>query len=102
MSLKTIKNHIEELGKSGDFFVGISTSEKRQNVYNAFKQTQDMILITIGFLDKGRGEIQSVCDKHITINSNIAARIQEMHILIGHILCESIEYGLGFLKYSKA
>jgi D-sedoheptulose 7-phosphate isomerase len=92
---------IEGLGKSGDILVGISTSGKSQNVYNALKKAQDMNLITIGFLGKGGGKIQSVCNKNIIINSNITARIQEMHILIGHILCESIEYGLGLLKDSK-
>tara|TARA_B100001063_G_C16776478_1_gene565872 strand:+ start:156 stop:746 length:591 start_codon:yes stop_codon:yes gene_type:complete len=93
---------IEGLGKSGDILVGISTSGKSQNVYKALKKAQDMNVITIGFLGKGGGEILSVCDNHITINSNVTARIQEMHILIGHILCESIEYGLGLLKDSKA
>lgn len=92
---------IEGLGKSGDILVGISTSGNSQNVYKALKKAQDMNLITIGLLGKGGGKIQSVCDNHITINSNITARIQEMHILIGHILCESIEYGLGLFKDNK-
>jgi len=88
---------IEGLGKQGDILVGISTSGESENIFRALKKAKEKGLTTIGFLGKGGGRIQSLCDNHITINSNITARIQEMHILIGHILCESIEDGLNII-----
>ena len=91
---------IEGLGKQGDILVGISTSGESENIFRALKKAKEKGLTTIGFLGKGGGRIQSLCDNHITINSNITARIQEMHILIGHILCESIEDGLNTVSYT--
>ena len=85
---------IEALGNSGDVLIGISTSGKSQNIINALKKAKNMGLITMGLLGKGGGMSLSECDQSIVIPSDVTARIQESHILIGHILCDLIETGL--------
>tara|TARA_B100000768_G_C11214461_1_gene347500 strand:+ start:573 stop:1145 length:573 start_codon:yes stop_codon:yes gene_type:complete len=85
---------IEALGNGGDVLIGISTSGKSQNIINALKKAKNMGLITMGLLGKGGGMSLSECDQSIVIPSDVTARIQESHILIGHILCDLIETGL--------
>ena len=86
---------IEALGSEGDVLVGISTSGKSNNVNNAFKVAKINKLHTVGLLGKGGGEAGVLVDNAILIPSQSTARIQEMHITIGHILCDLIEEGLG-------
>ena len=82
---------IEALGRSGDVLVGISTSGNSDNVIQALKTAKEMGLITIAMLGKDGGMTKKLVDYSLIISSNSTARIQEMHILIGHILCEIIE-----------
>jgi len=82
---------IEALGRSGDVLVGISTSGNSDNVIQALKTAKEMGLITIAMLGKDGGMTKKLVDYSLIIPSNSTARIQEMHILIGHILCEIIE-----------
>jgi D-sedoheptulose 7-phosphate isomerase len=82
---------IEALGRSGDVLVGISTSGNSDNVIQALKTAREMGLITIAMLGKDGGTTKKLVDHSLIIPSNSTARIQEMHILIGHILCEIIE-----------
>ena len=82
---------IEALGRSGDVLVGISTSGNSDNVIQALKTAREMGLITIAMLGKDGGITKKLVDHSLIIPSNSTARIQEMHILIGHILCEIIE-----------
>ena len=86
---------IEGLGQQGDVLVAISTSGKSKNVLNACFRAKSLKLKTIGFLGKGGGEVGDIVDNPIIIPSYSTARIQEMHILIGHILCDLIEEGLS-------
>ena len=86
---------VEALGDRGDILIGISTSGKSQNIINALKIGKKKGLITMGLLGKGGGKSLSECDKSIVIPSDITARIQESHILIGHILCDLIEEGIN-------
>ncbi len=86
---------IEGLANQNDVLVGISTSGKSKNIINAFKKANDMNLKTIAFLGKGGGDLISIAQKSILIPSNSTARIQEFHIMIGHIICEIIETELG-------
>tara|TARA_B110000037_G_scaffold200280_1_gene240754 strand:- start:853 stop:1431 length:579 start_codon:yes stop_codon:yes gene_type:complete len=85
---------LEGLGKPGDTLIAISTSGKSQNVINAIIQAKKMKINTVGFLGKGGGEALSLCSNTIVIPSKTTARVQEMHILFGHILCDLIEEGL--------
>jgi len=86
---------LEGLGKPGDTLVAISTSGKSQNVINAIKQAKYMKINAIGLLGKSGGETLPLCDDVIVVPSQTTARVQEMHIFFGHILCDLIEEGLG-------
>jgi len=86
---------IEALGTEGDILIGISTSGNSNNVNNAFRMAKEKKIHTVGLLGKGGGEAFKLVDHSIVIPSQSTARIQEMHIIVGHILCELIEEGLG-------
>ena len=85
---------VEGLGVEGDVLVGITTSGNSQNVLNALAVANQKQMTTVGLLGKGGGKATSLVSEAIVINSNTTARIQEMHITIGHILCDLIEEGL--------
>jgi D-sedoheptulose 7-phosphate isomerase len=89
---------IEALGSKGDVLVGITTSGNSKNVLNAFEGAKNKGVTTIGLLGKGGGLAKDLVDESIIISSNITARVQEMHILIGHILCDLIEDGLNLKR----
>ena len=82
---------IQGLGKSGDVFIAISTSGNSANIMEAVKEAKIQGVKTIGWLGKLGGALKILVDLPIVIDSNDTARIQEMHILIGHILCEYID-----------
>lgn len=86
---------IAALGRPGDVLIGISTSGNSENVLRAFKAAKEMSLTTIALLGKGGGSAKELADHALIIPSDSTARIQEAHILIGHILCELIERELG-------
>lgn len=74
-----------------DTFIGISTSGNSENVYRAAIRAKEYGGKTIGFLGKDGGKIKGVVDVPIIVPSNCTARIQESHIMIGHIICEIVE-----------
>ena len=86
---------VEALGSKGDVLVGITTSGNSKNVLHAFKMAEQKDMITVGLLGKGGGKAVSMARQSIIIPSKSTARIQEMHILIGHILCDLIEESLN-------
>ena len=86
---------VEALGSKGDILVGISTSGNSTNVLNALKVAKMKGIVRIGLLGKSGGDAASLVDQSIIVPSNSTARVQEMHILIGHILCDLIEEGLN-------
>ncbi len=77
--------------KKGDVVVILSTSGNSKNIINAAKKAREVGAIVIGLLGRDGGVVKSLCDFEITVHSNNISRIQEMHILIIHILCELIE-----------
>lgn len=85
---------IEALGRPGDVLVGISTSGNSENVLRALRTAKEMGLTTIALLGKDGGAAKGLSDQALVIPSDSTARIQEAHILIGHILCELIELEL--------
>jgi D-sedoheptulose 7-phosphate isomerase len=85
---------VEGLGVEGDVLVGITTSGNSENVINALAVANQKQMTTIGLLGKGGGKALSLVNEAIVIDSTTTARIQEMHITIGHILCDLIEEGL--------
>jgi D-sedoheptulose 7-phosphate isomerase len=86
---------LQGLGKEGDILVAISTSGESQNIINAITTAKTKKISSYAFLGKGGGRAIRLVDDFVNINSNSTARVQEMHITIGHILCDLIEEGLG-------
>lgn len=86
---------LEGLGNKGDILVAISTSGNSQNILNAIEVAKNKEIQVISFLGKGGGRSLEFSDIPILIQSHTTARVQEMHILIGHILCDLIEEGLN-------
>jgi D-sedoheptulose 7-phosphate isomerase len=82
---------IEALSKPGDVVMGISTSGNSKNVVKALKIASTLNCQTVGLLGKDGGEIKEITDINIIVPSDSTARIQEMHILIGHMLCEAVD-----------
>jgi len=78
-------------GKAGDVFIGISTSGNSQNIIEAFKVCQSEKIITIGWTGETGGEMKQYSDYCLCVPSSETPRIQESHILIGHIICEIVE-----------
>lgn len=82
---------IEALGRPGDVAIGISTSGNSQNVLSALSMAKDLGLHTVGLTGCKGGKLKSAADYCICVPSNETPRIQECHILIGHIISELVE-----------
>lgn len=85
---------VKAVGKKGDILLALSTSGNSPNILNALKAAQENELITVGFTGETGGTMKDKCDYLIQVPSNNTARIQEVHITLGHILCEKIESGI--------
>ena len=88
---ETYARMLEACGREGDILVGISTSGNSLNVVKALKKANELGLTTIGFTGSRGGEMNSICDIMIKVPSDDTPRIQEVHILVGHIICQLIE-----------
>jgi D-sedoheptulose 7-phosphate isomerase len=86
---------VEAIAKPGDVALGISTSGNSANVFKALVTAQQLDCRTIGLLGNDGGKIKETTDASIIIPSWNTARIQEMHSLIGHLLCEAIDYAIS-------
>jgi D-sedoheptulose 7-phosphate isomerase len=89
---------IEALGRAGDVAIAISTSGKSPNVVAALRQAKAMKLITAVFGGKGGGDLARHADHFLVVPSDTTARIQEMHITLGQMLCGALEIELGLAK----
>jgi len=90
---------IEANGKQGDIFIGISTSGNSGNIVTALKKARETGIITVGFTGGNEGEMDQYCDYCLKVPSTNTPRIQECHILMGHIICTMVEEQLfGHLK----
>ncbi len=86
---------LQGLGRAGDLLVGISTSGNSRNVIRAVEEARAMGMQVVGLLGRDGGALADLCDVAIVVPSQVTARIQEAHILIGHTLCGLIEQQLG-------
>ncbi|MGL4982638.1 MAG: D-sedoheptulose-7-phosphate isomerase [Treponemataceae bacterium] len=86
---------LEGLAKAGDIVFALSTSGNSPNVVKAVDFAKKNKLFVIGLLGKDGGILKEKCDTEITINSNESDRTQEMHGMIGHIICELVEEALS-------
>lgn len=84
------------LGKSGDLLIVLSTSGNSENVLRCLDLAKEIGMPTAALLGKDGGKAKGKSDFEIVINSSITARIQELHKLIGHTICQIIERELGY------
>ena len=82
---------IEGITRPGDVLVGISTSGNSGNIVKAFEMAKTKQVVTIGFTGEKGGKMKEISDYLINVPSNDTPRIQESHILVGHIICELVE-----------
>lgn len=82
---------VEALGNENDILIGISTSGKSPNVLEALKKAKELNMLCLGLSGKGGGMMNKLCDYNLVVPSDDTARIQEMHILIIHTLCQIID-----------
>jgi D-sedoheptulose 7-phosphate isomerase len=92
---RVFARQIEALGRPGDIAIAISTSGKSPNVTAALKQARAMRLVTAALSGKGGGELAGLADHLLVVPSDTTARIQEMHITLGQMLCGALEIELG-------
>ena len=85
------KRQIEAHGDNGDIFLAISTSGNSKNLVEAVKRANEMELTTIGLLGKSGGLLKDICKYNIIVPNNDTARIQEVHHVIYHTICERVE-----------
>ncbi len=88
---------IEALGRAGDVAIGITTSGKSPNITKALHQAKEMGLVAAAFGGKGGGDLTGLADPLLIVPSQTTARIQEMHIMLGQMLCGAIEFQLGLV-----
>jgi D-sedoheptulose 7-phosphate isomerase len=82
---------IDGIGQEGDVLLGLSTSGNSKNIVKAFEKAREKKIITVGFTGSSGGELKSCSDYLINIPSADTPRIQESHILAGHIICQLVE-----------
>ena len=92
---------VEALGKPGDVLIGITTSGKSPNVNKALIKAKELGITTVGFLGKNGGPAKEFCEFTFNAQTEVTARIQELHITAGHIVMELVEEHLidkGLIK----
>ena len=82
---------LEALGREGDLLIAISTSGNSGNVLKALELAQKIGIKTIGLSGRTGGAMNELCELNLVVPSNDTPRIQEMHIMIGHIICQAID-----------
>lgn len=82
---------VDGIGCEGDILVGISTSGNSKNIINALETANAKGMLTVGMTGESGGQMKNICDLLINVPSNDTPRIQESHILIGHIICQLVE-----------
>lgn len=93
------KRQLQANGQKGDIFIGISTSGNSANILKAFDICEEKGIFSVGLAGES-GKIQQKCDICLSVPSSNTARIQECHILIGHIICGLVEESI-FSEYKK-
>ena len=87
----TYSRMLEAIGKKGDVLIALSTSGNSENVVNAIKMANSLEMLSVGMSGASGGKINELCQHNIIIPSSNTARIQEAHIIVGHIFCQIIE-----------
>ena len=87
----TYSRMLEAIGEKGDVLIALSTSGNSENVVNAVKMANSLDMLSVGMSGGKGGKIKELCRHNIIIPSSNTARIQEAHIIVGHIFCQIIE-----------
>ena len=87
----TYSRMLEAIGEKGDVLIALSTSGNSENVINAVKMANSLGMLSVGMSGAMGGTIKDLCQHNIIIPSSNTARVQEAHILVGHIFCQIIE-----------
>jgi D-sedoheptulose 7-phosphate isomerase len=85
---------VRAMGRRGDVLIGISTSGNSPNILRALEAARAVGMVTVGMTGAGGGKMRALCDYLLDMPSTDTPRIQEAHILAGHILCQLVEEGL--------
>lgn len=96
---KLFSRQVQAQGVKGDIFIGISTSGNSANVIEALKVCKEKGILSVGLTGQSGGKMAELCDYCIKVPSNCTPRVQESHIVIGHIICAIVEesiFGKGF------
>ncbi|MFW5681165.1 MAG: D-sedoheptulose 7-phosphate isomerase [Pseudomonadota bacterium] len=94
---RVFARQVEALVREGDVAIGLSTSGNSQNVILGLAMARDKGAVTVGLTGIGGGRMADLCDHLIAVPSSTTARIQEMHITLGHLLCGALERELGLV-----
>jgi D-sedoheptulose 7-phosphate isomerase len=92
---RVFDRQVEALAQKGDLLIGISTSGNSTNVINALKVAREMGCKTLGLTGRDGGAMNELCDINLVVPSNDTPRIQEMHILFAHTICQIIDNELS-------
>jgi len=82
---------IKGIGNKGDVLIGLSTSGNSKNITNAFETAKKKEMITIAFTGESGGKLKKLSDFLVNVPSDDTPRIQESHIMLGHIICQLVE-----------
>ena len=85
---------IRAIGQPGDVAWGISTSGSSPNVIKAIEVAKKIGMVTIGMTGKDGGDMAKMVDYSLNVSSNSTPRVQEVHITVGHVICEMVDYKL--------
>lgn len=88
---KIYSRYVSGAGKEGDILIGMTTSGNSENIVQAFNAARENKIITVGLTGKNGGKIKQLSDYLIQVPTTVIPRIQEMHLLIGHVICEAVE-----------
>ncbi len=92
---RVFDRQVEALANKGDLIIGISTSGNSKNIVSALKLGRELGCKTLGLSGRDGGAMNEVCDINLIVPSNNTPRIQEMHILFGHTICQIIDNELS-------
>jgi len=88
---RVFARQVEALGRAGDVAIAISTSGNSPNVLAAARAAAELGLITVGLTGADGGKLAALVDHHFNVRHRSTARVQEVHIMVGHILCELVD-----------
>ncbi len=92
---QVFSRQVDGLLRPGDVLIGLSTSGGAANVCLAFEAARSIAVTTIGFTGKDGGKLGPLCDVELRVAADMTARIQECHLLLGHLLCDLVEATLS-------